>query len=189
MNCPRLDETKSWGTHADDWLARRIVSVARSGSADTYDADGAILGRVVNVASECAQPVQRLVFSVAFNEPNEKSAQLRRGEEPLARVHGLARLEVQQHARLDAVIREKLVLFLAVAEDLRPLRGWWLHVNRRKRVAVCNPERKKKSLIIIIIVRRNKKIWVHESENVWHKNRGGQLCARKTLLKQSGVPE
>lgn len=118
--------------------------MARSGSAGTYDADGAILGRVVNVASESAQPVQRLAFSVAFNEPYKKSTRRRRGEETLARVHGLARLQLQQHARLDAVIREKLFLLLAVAEDLRPLRGR-LHVNRRKRVCVCNPEKRQKN--------------------------------------------
>lgn len=164
--------------------------MARSGSADTYDADGAILGRVVNVASECAQPVQRLVFSVAFNESNEKSARLRRGEEPLARVHGLARLQVQQHARLDAVIREKLVLFLAVAEDLRPLRGWRLHVNRRKRVAVCNPERKKKVVDYYSSSSgETKRFEFTKVKTFGTKNRGGQLCVRKTLLKESGVPE
>lgn len=96
---------------------------------NTYDADGAVLGRVVNVASESAQPVQCLVFSVAFNEPNKKSARGRRGEETLARVHGFSRLKVQQHARLDAIVRQEFVLLLAVAENLSPLRGR-LHVNR-----------------------------------------------------------
>lgn len=62
----------------------------------THNANGTIFGSVVNISSECAINIERVVDGITFDESNEQPARWGRSKESLAWVERFARIQVDE---------------------------------------------------------------------------------------------
>lgn len=173
MNCPRLGETKSWGTHADDWLhwQGRILTMLMG----QYSVVLWMLP--LKVLNPCSVSFSVSLLMSRIKSPLEGGAVKKRLHEFMV-FPGL-----RSSSTLDSTPssgRNLSCSWLLQKISARFV-GGCMSIDESESVSVIRKGEK-----IIIHHHQDKKIWVHESENVW---RGGQLCARKKLdtIRCSGI--